>query len=95
MLDRSPHSDSSALSDLSAGTVAAIDQQILLLLSSRFALARSAGDGVWDDEDERRAALAAIRRRAFELGVPVSLVADFWDRLTDASAAMHKQAKSR
>lgn len=95
MLDRSPNPDSSALADISAATVDMIDQQILLLLSRRFALARTAGDGVWDDEDERRAALAAIRRRAFELGVPVSLVADFWDRLSDASGAMHRQAKSR
>ncbi|CAM4035293.1 chorismate mutase [Novosphingobium lubricantis] len=73
--------------------VDAIDRQILLLLSQRFALARSMGEGVWEDFDERQAALAAIRREAFALGVPVALVADFWDRLAEASLAMRDQAR--
>jgi len=95
MLDRSPHLEFQALPDCATVDVASIDQQILLLLSQRFALARTAGDGVWDDDDDRRAAHSAIRRKAFELGVPVSLVADFWDRLSDASAAMRDQAVRR
>lgn len=95
MLDRSPQPDPDMLPDTVSGGVAAIDQQILLLLSQRFALARAKGEGAWHDDDERRGALAMIRRRAFELGVPVSLVADFWDRLADASAAMRDQAVGR
>lgn len=93
MPDRSPQSDSAPLPAYSAEGVADIDQQILLLLSQRFALARTAGEGAWQDEDERRAGLSALRSKAFALGVPVSLVADFWERLSDASAALSKQAK--
>ncbi|MFC6907841.1 hypothetical protein ACFQGS_02850 [Novosphingobium lubricantis] len=48
---------------------------------------------MWEDFDERQAALAAIRREAFALGVPVALVADFWDRLAEASLAMRDQAR--
>lgn len=93
MLDRPSQPCPPLLSDNAESSVAVIDQQILLLLSQRFALARTAGEGAWRDEDERGQGIAAIRRQAFELGVPVSLVVDFWDRLSDASAAMHKQAK--
>ena len=92
MLDRSLQPDPDMLPDTVSGGVDAIDQQILLLLSRRFALARAEGEGAWHDDEERRAALAVIRRKAFELGVPVSLVTDFWDRLADASAAMRDQA---
>lgn len=95
MLEMSPQQDTSALSDSAAGDIAVIDQEILLLLSRRFALARTAGEGAWLDEDERSAGLGAIRSKAFELGIPVSLVVDFWDRLYDASAALNQQAKGR
>ncbi len=95
MLEMPPQQDTSALPDSAADDIAAIDQEILLLLSRRFALARTSGEGAWLDEDERRAGIGAIRSKAFELGVPVSLVVDFWDRLADASAALNHQAQSR
>lgn len=78
--------------DSASGGVEAIDQQILILLSQRFAFARHHGEASAHDDDMRRQSLAAIRRKAFELGIPVSLVADFWDRMFDASAAMRDQA---
>lgn len=95
MLDRSPQPEFTALPEMAAGDVTSIDRQILFLLSQRFALARTVGDGAWEDEGERREAMAVIRRKAFELGVPVSLVSDFWDRLSDASIAMRDQAMRR
>lgn len=77
-----------------------VDRQLIDLLSRRFALVRAAAklnDGRFnlDDEERRRAVLSAIRRRAFELGVPVGLVGDFWDRLFDASVAFERQARER
>lgn len=95
MLDRTPQPEFTALPEMAAGDVASIDRQILFLLSQRFALARTLGDGAWDDDEERRAAMAVIRRKAFELGVPVSLVSDFWDRLSDASIAVRDQASRK
>lgn len=78
------------------GGVEAIDRRILELLSQRFALLRDdARNGLaidYDDEDHRRAAISSARRIAFELGIPVGLVGDFWDRLYDASAASIRQA---
>ncbi|MBB4612636.1 hypothetical protein [Novosphingobium taihuense] len=47
------------------------------------------------DEEERKAQLSVIRRKAFELGIPVGLVTDFWDRLLDASEAMQAQRGNR
>ena len=35
------------------------------------------------------------RKLAFEQNVPVGLVADMWDRLTDASIALQRQAHAR
>ncbi|OYW47716.1 MAG: hypothetical protein B7Z36_02145 [Novosphingobium sp. 12-63-9] len=78
------------------GGIEAIDRLILELLSQRFALLRDAarnGAAIdYDDEDHRRAAISGARRLAFELGVPVGLVGDFWDRLHDATAASIRQA---
>ncbi|KHS49125.1 chorismate mutase [Novosphingobium subterraneum] len=39
--------------------------------------------------------MAVIRRRAFELGIPVGLVTDFWDRLMDAADAVQAQRNHR
>lgn len=72
-----------------------IDLQILMLLSQRFSLLQQEGAIPQGDEDERKRALAAIRRKAFELGIPVGLVADFWERMFDASAAITMQAARR
>jgi chorismate mutase len=76
------------------GGLAAIDRRILELLAQRFALVRNAGIAGADleDDDMRRKAIADVRRAAFELGVPVGLVGDFWDRLADASAASARQS---
>ncbi|WP_448994716.1 hypothetical protein [Novosphingobium sp.] len=46
-------------------------------------------------DEERKAQLTLIRRHAFELGIPVSLVSDFWDRLLDASDAIQAQRRNR
>lgn len=83
------------LESLSSG-VEAIDLQILALLSQRFGMSRDAVDGSGlGDEEDRKAQLSVIRRRAFELGIPVGLVTDFWDRLLDASEAMQAQRGNR
>ncbi|MFY8195903.1 chorismate mutase [Novosphingobium sp. B1] len=78
----------------------AIDLQILQLLSLRFASssadAEKHGTGVGvGDEDHRAATLSRIRRKAFELGIPVSLVTDFWDRMLDAEQARLEQVLRR
>jgi hypothetical protein len=36
-----------------------------------------------------------VRRKAFELGIPVSLVTDFWDRMLDAEQARLEQLRRR
>ncbi|MES2302300.1 MAG: chorismate mutase [Pseudomonadota bacterium] len=92
MHERPPRPEHCAPLDPVSSGVEAIDQQILQLLSQRFALARAVGAGGWEDADDRRKAISAIRSRAFELGVPVGLVADFWDRMAEASLAMRDQA---
>ncbi|TWH88013.1 chorismate mutase family protein [Novosphingobium taihuense] len=84
-----------SLESLSSG-VEAIDLQILALLSQRFGMSRDTADPlVVGDEEERKAQLSVIRRKAFELGIPVGLVTDFWDRLLDASEAMQAQRGNR
>jgi isochorismate pyruvate lyase len=73
----------------------AIDLQILALLSQRFGLSRDATDMAGAGDEERTAQLSVIRRRAFELGIPVALVTDFWDRMLDAAEAMQAQRGNR
>lgn len=78
----------------------AIDLQILHLLSQRFASAaldtqnHKTADAV-GDENHRTATLSRVRRKAFELGIPVSLVTDFWDRMLDAEQARLEQVLRR
>lgn len=91
MHERPPRPEHSAPLDSASSGVEAIDRQILQLLSQRFALARAVGAGGWEDEAERRKGISAIRTQAFELGVPVGLVADFWERLAEAAQAMRDQ----
>lgn len=79
----------------SSSGVEAIDLQILALLSQRFGMSRDAADLIGASEEDRKAQLTVIRRRAFELGIPVALVTDFWDRLLDASEAMQAQRGNR
>ncbi|MBF9150222.1 chorismate mutase [Novosphingobium jiangmenense] len=75
--------------------VESIDLQILSLLSQRFGLAAEAGGATAASDDQRKMQLSLIRRRAFELGIPVALVTDFWDRLMDASEAIQAQRSNR
>lgn len=77
----------------------AIDRALIEHLSRRFALMRIAADfqKAEDLTDERwhRQLVLAARRLAFEQNVPVGLVADMWERLTDASIALQRQAHAR
>ncbi|SCY39128.1 Chorismate mutase [Novosphingobium aromaticivorans] len=93
MHDRPPRIELCQPPEPGSGSVEAIDQQILFLLSQRFGLAREHDQVALQNDDARTAQLASIRRKAFELGIPVSLVTDFWDRMLDASAAMREQAR--
>jgi isochorismate pyruvate lyase len=76
-----------------------IDRALIELLSRRFALMRNpahfpcAAD--LSDEAWHRQLILAARKLAFEQNVPVGLVADMWDRLTDASIALQRQAHAR
>lgn len=77
----------------------AIDRALIEQLSRRFALMRIAadfqrGEDLTDERWHRQLVLAA-RRLAFEQNVPVGLVADMWERLTDASIALQRQAHAR
>lgn len=95
MHERPPRPDQSQPLESASDGVVAIDLQILSLLSQRFGLAGGEGEPSELSDDERKAQLSVIRRRAFELGIPVGLVTDFWDRLLDASEAVHVQRRNR
>ncbi|MBC7492917.1 MAG: chorismate mutase [Novosphingobium sp.] len=76
-----------------------IDRALIELLSRRFALMRkpahfACADDLSDESWHRQLILTA-RKLAFEQNVPVGLVADMWDRLTDASIALQRQAHAR
>jgi isochorismate pyruvate lyase len=91
--------DCRSLDDVLGG-VDAIDRQILLLLSQRFELMREAAmldplSDSFDGDAHRNRVISHVRRAAFEMGVPVGLVGDFWDRLVDASIATERQARAR
>jgi isochorismate pyruvate lyase len=95
MHERPPRPDQAQPLEAASNGMAAIDLQILSLLSQRFGLAGREGVSPELSEEERKAQLTLIRRRAFELGIPVGLVTDFWDRLLDASEAMQAQKSHR
>lgn len=91
--------DCQSLADVTAG-VEQIDREIIAQLSRRFAYMRAAARFKPDhsaivDEAPHRAHVMSARRAAFEQGVPVGLVGDFWDRLVDASMAYERQAWER
>ena len=95
MHERPPRPEQSQPFESVSEGMAAIDLQILCLLSQRFGLAGD-DDGLGAaSEEQRKAQLSLIRRRAFELGIPVGLVTDFWDRLLDASEAIQAQRRNR
>lgn len=80
--------------------VDAIDQQLLALLSQRFDLMREVAvldplTDSFDGDSHRHRVMSNVRRAAFEMGVPVGLVGEFWDRLVDASIATERQARAR
>lgn len=95
MHERPPRPEQSQPLDHASDGMAAIDLEILSLLSQRFGMAAEAGAPADLSDEERKAQLSAIRRRAFELGIPVGLVTDFWDRLLDAAEAMQLQRAKR
>lgn len=77
----------------------AIDSALIELLSRRFALVRNAarfqvGEDLSDENWHRQLVLSACHL-AFEHHVPVGLVSDTWERLADASIALHRQAHAR
>ena len=76
-----------------------IDRALIELLSRRFALMRKPAHFACahdlSDESWHRQLILTARKLAFEQNVPVGLVADMWDRLTDASIALQRQAHAR
>ncbi|MGV3510677.1 MAG: hypothetical protein ACO1OX_01610 [Novosphingobium sp.] len=95
MHERPPRPDQSQPLEQASDGVTAIDLQILSLLSQRFGLSGRSESLSDPTDEERKAQLTLIRRHAFELGIPVSLVSDFWDRLLDASDAIQAQRRNR
>lgn len=97
MLEPLPQPGDYASLDDVFGGLAALDRVILELLAQRFGLVRSAARMdpalfALADEERRRETIANARRAAFELGIPVGLVGEFFDRLLDASLASARQA---
>lgn len=91
--------DCTTLAEVAAG-IEAIDLAIIAQLARRFAYMWAAAAlkdsaAAVTDEAPHRARLMHARRAAFEQGVPVGLVGDFWDRLVDASIAYERQAWER
>jgi isochorismate pyruvate lyase len=84
------------MAEVRAG-VDALDRQLVELLARRFGYMRAAARikperGQVRDEARKAAVIEAARQSAFELGVPVGLVGDFWERLVEASIAYELQA---
>ena len=72
--------------------VDALDRELVSLLARRFGYMRAAARIKQDREDVRdearkTAVIEAAKAEALAHGVPVGLVADFWDRLVEASIA--------
>lgn len=95
MHERPPRPEQSRPLESDSDGLDSIDLQILSLLSQRFGVAGEPGSATVASEERRKIQLSLIRRRAFELGIPVALVTDFWDRLMDASEAIQAQRSNR
>lgn len=72
--------------------VDALDRELIELFARRFGYMRAAARIKPDramvrDEARKAQVIAQARDAAFELGVPVGLIGDFWDRLVEASIA--------
>lgn len=99
-----PHSNSpkagptQSIADVHA-ELDSIDRALIEHLSRRFALMRNPANFQCaedlSDEAWHRQLILTARKLAFEQNVPVGLVADMWDRLTDASIALQRQAHAR
>ena len=83
--------DCATMAEVRAG-VDALDRELIELLARRFGYMRAAARIKPDrsmvrDEARKAQVIAQAKAAAFELGVPVGLIGDFWDRLVEASIA--------
>jgi isochorismate pyruvate lyase len=83
--------DCTDMAEVRAG-VDAVDAALIELLGQRFAYMDAAARiktdrGAVRDEARKKEVIDNVVARATELGIPTSLVADFWDRLVEASIA--------
>ena len=79
------------MAEVRAG-VDAVDRRIVELLATRFGYMDAAARikptrGAVRDDARKAQVIANASAHAAELGVPVALVADFWERLVEASIA--------
>ncbi|TFI57890.1 chorismate mutase [Sphingomonas parva] len=79
------------MAEVRAG-VDSVDRQIVALLATRFGYMDAAARikpsrGAVRDEARKAQVIANASAHAAELGVPVGLVADFWEQLVEASIA--------
>lgn len=91
--------DCRTMAEVRAG-VDQLDRTLVELLARRFGYMRAAARikperSQVRDEERKAQVIAAARASAFELGVPVGLVGDFWERLVEASIAYELQAWER
>jgi isochorismate pyruvate lyase len=83
--------DCMTMTDVRTG-VDALDRELIALLETRFGYMRAAARikperGMVRDEARKAQVIANAKAAAFDAGVPVGLVADFWERLVEASIA--------
>ena len=86
-----PTTTKSTMAEVRAG-VDALDRELIELFARRFSYMRAAARIKPDrsmvrDEARKAQVIAQAKAAAFELGVPVGLIGDFWDRLVEASIA--------
>lgn len=74
-----------------ADGVAAIDQQILALMTQRLAMTPFEPTSPLLNDQHRRETLSLVRQKAFKFGIPVGLAVDFWDRMLDAAEAIQER----
>lgn len=72
--------------------VDALDRELITLLQTRFGYMRAAARikperGQVRDEARKAEVIANAKAAAFNAGVPVGLIGDFWERLVEASIA--------
>ncbi len=84
------------MADVRAG-VDALDRELVMLLSRRFAYMRAAARIKPDramvrDEARKAEVIANARVEAERLGVPEALVAELWEQLVEASIAYELEA---